>query len=69
MFLTTLKIQAHFKNPFVFDEQGSNNNYWWERPLMVVLTYSKEIKQYVLFHKQQAYIKLQTLKLLPSLSL
>jgi hypothetical protein len=54
MFLTTLKIRAHFKNPFVFDEQGSDNNCWWERPLMVVLTYSKEIKQYVLFHKQQA---------------
>ena len=54
--LTTSKIWTRLKNSSIFYERSSNTNYWWERPLVVVLKHSGKIKQYVLYHKQQAYI-------------
>ena len=49
-------LDASQKILYFFYERSSSTNYWWERPLVVVLKHSGKIKQYVLYHKQQAYI-------------
>jgi hypothetical protein len=50
-FLTTLKNQVYHKNS-VFYEQSYDINCWWDRPLVVALKHSEEIK---LFQQQEAY--------------
>jgi hypothetical protein len=42
-FLTTLKNQVYHKNS-VFYEQSYDINCWWDRPLVVALKHSEEIK-------------------------
>jgi len=40
-------LDASQKILYFFYERSSSTNYWWERPLVVVLKHSGKIKQYV----------------------
>jgi len=44
VFLTTLKIRIYPKTLLFSDEQGSDTNCWWDKPLVVALKHSEEIK-------------------------
>ena len=51
LFLTTLKIRVSPKILVFCDERGSDTNCWWEKPLVVALKHSEEIKHTVLFQQ------------------
>jgi len=51
------------------DEQGSDTNCWWEKPLVVALKHSEGIKHTVLFQEQKLTTTLKSLQHNPSLSL
>jgi hypothetical protein len=55
VFLTTLKIRVYPKTLLFSDEQGSDTNCWWDKPLVVVLKHLDGIKHTVLFQQQEAY--------------
>jgi len=44
VFLTTLKIRIYPKTLLFSDERGFDTNCWWDKPLVVALKHSEEIK-------------------------
>ena len=56
VFLTTLKIRVYPKALLFSDEQSSDTNCWWEKPLVVALKHSEGIKHKVLLQKHKLTI-------------